>query len=203
VLSASTDEQGLINRARHGDIGAFNGIVAAYQQSAYNVAYRLVGDTESAADVTQEAFVSAFRNIRSYRGGSFHAWLMRIVTNCSYDALRSRQRRPTMSLEQLTESESGPVDFADSAETPEDAAIRGELAAFIHTAIQKLPFDQRAALVLCDVQGMSYEEIAATTQTSIGTVKSRISRARAHVRTEILKKRELIPERYRHDHDLH
>ena len=110
----TVDEQALIERARRGDTGAFNQIVAIYQQGAYNVAYRLVGSGDSAADATQEAFMSAFRNIRSYRGGSFRAWLLRIVTNCSYDSLRCAQRRPSVSLGVPDRERDGPIDVVRS-----------------------------------------------------------------------------------------
>jgi RNA polymerase sigma-70 factor, ECF subfamily len=199
LVTVSVDEGDLVDRARRGDSGAFNKIVSTYQQGAFNVAYRLVGDVDSAADATQDAFISAFRHLSSYRGGSFRAWLFRIVTNSAYDILRQRERRPALSLEALTESESNPVDFPDSAELPDDALVRGELATHFHLAISQLPYDQRVALVLCDIQGLSYDEIADATRASIGTVKSRISRARAHVREELLAKRELIPARYRHE----
>jgi RNA polymerase sigma-70 factor, ECF subfamily len=199
LVTVSVDERDLVDRARRGDSGAFNKIVTVYQQGAYNVAYRLVGDADSAADATQDAFLSAFLNLGSYRGGSFRAWLFRIVTNSAYDILRRRERRPALSLDALVESETNPVDFPDNAELPEESLVRGELAAHIHVAISQLPYDQRVALVLCDVQGLSYDEIADATGSSIGTVKSRISRARAHVRTNLLTKRELIPARFRHE----
>ena len=199
LVDTQETEHDLIARAQRGDAGAFNQLVGRYQRSAYNIAYRLVGDPDSAADATQDAFASAFRNLRSFRGGSFRAWLFRIVSNCAYDVLRLRERRPTTSLEAITDSESNPVDFPDPSESPEDSALRAEMIQLINESLQKLPFEQRVALVLCDVQGMTYDEIAASTATSLGTVKSRINRGRAHMRTDLLRHRELIPARFRHE----
>src|SRR6185503_20528247 len=102
------DEPVLIREAQHGDLTAFNRLVLEYQSALYNVAYRIMGDVDSASDATQEAFISAYKNIRGYRGGSFKGWLMRIVTNACYDELRRRKRRPAASLEALPVAETGP-----------------------------------------------------------------------------------------------
>src|SRR5512143_4025106 len=99
------DETALIQAARQGDLDAFNRLVLAYQDQVYAQAYRMMGEMEAAEDATQEAFISAFRSIQSYRGGSFRAWLLRIVTNASYDELRRRQRRPTTPLEPVDADE--------------------------------------------------------------------------------------------------
>jgi len=98
------DEPALINDAKNGDLDAFNRLVLQYQDMLYNTAYRVIGDPVLAADATQDAFISAFRKLKSYRGGSFKAWLLRIVTNACYDELRRQKRRPTTPLEPLTEN---------------------------------------------------------------------------------------------------
>jgi RNA polymerase sigma-70 factor (ECF subfamily) len=193
------DEPTLITAARRGDVRAFNRLVLSYQSLAYNVAFRILGDPDAAADATQEAFLSAFKALRDYRGGSFKAWLLRIVTNACYDHLRFKQRRPSTPLEELLDEEADgePSFFVDQAEGPENHALRRELGEVIQQAILTLPPDQRTTLVLSDIQGLSYDEIAEVTQANLGTVKSRLSRARARLRDHLLTRQELLPARYR------
>ena len=191
------DEQALINAARKGDARAFNQLVRAYQGLTYNVAYRILGDAEAAADATQDAFLSAFQAIRRFRGGSFKAWLLRIVTNACYDQLRRKQRRPTQSLEALLVEPGASSRFTDQGEAPEEYALRQELGRVIQQGLQTLPPDQRTTLVLSDIQGLSYQEIAEVTRVSLGTVKSRLSRGRARLRDYLLAQEELLPARYR------
>lgn len=194
------DEPALIRSAQQGDLDAFNTLVLAYQSQVYNVAYRIMGETAPAADATQEAFISAYKHIKSYRGGSFKSWLLRTVTNACYDALRYNKRRPATSLDALGETpddspaeSSGFEEFiASDAESPSDAAERAELRRAIAAGMQHLPPDQRITFVLSDVQGMSYDEVAEITNTSLGTVKSRLSRARAKLRDYLITQPELI-----------
>ena len=192
------EEQALIGAAQRGDLDAFNQLVIHYQNLAYHVAYRIVSNADAAADATQDAFLRAYRALGQHRGGSFKAWLLRIVTNTCYDQLRAKKRRPTTSLEALlvTEPVPGPS-FIDQAESPEAYAERQELGQVIQAGINALPADQRIALSLCDVASMSYQEIAEVTQVSLGTVKSRIHRARAKLRDHLLAQQELLPARYR------
>ena len=197
-MSQSMDEQALAAAAQQGDLGAFNQLVIHYQKLAYHVACRILSDADAAADATQDAFLRAFRAIGQYRGGSFKAWILRIVTNTCYDQLRAKQRRPTVSLEALMVSDLVPTpSFVDQAESPEAYAERQELSQAIQAGINTLPPDQRIALTLCDVAGMSYQEIAKATRVSLGTVKSRISRARAKLRNYLLAQQELLPAQYR------
>jgi RNA polymerase sigma-70 factor (ECF subfamily) len=191
------DEQALIEAARRGDLPAFNQLILTYQGMAYNLAYRILGEGESAADATQDAFVKAFRNLGQYRGGSFKAWLLRIVTNVCYDQLRSLQRRPASSLEDVAADNEHTGQLIDAAELPSDYTLRKELGAVIQRGIELLPAEQRTVLVLSDIEGLSYEEIATVMNTSLGTVKSRLSRARAKVRDFLLAHQELLPSRYR------
>lgn len=192
-------EQNWITQARRGDLDAFNQLVRAYQSLLYNTAYRILGDPDRAADATQEALISAYRAITQYRGGSFKGWLMRIVTNACYDQLRVKQRNPATSLDEMTENSDNEhlTYLADGAESPEDHALRAELSRGIQRGINTLPADQRVALVLRDVQGFSYEEIAQITAASLGTVKSRINRGRAKLRDHLLTQKELLPASYR------
>jgi RNA polymerase sigma-70 factor (ECF subfamily) len=196
------DEQALIQAAQHGDLSAFNELVLHYQNRVFNLAYRIMGDEDSAADATQEAFISAYQAIGGYRGGSFRAWLMRIVTNACYDELRRRKRRPASSLEALYVTDAAPGEpLADAVEGPEAFAQRQDLNRALQAGLQTLPAEQRVALVLSDVQGYNYQEIASITGASLGTVKSRLSRARAKMRDYLLAQGELLPAMYRLEHE--
>jgi RNA polymerase sigma factor (sigma-70 family) len=191
------DEKALIASARRGDTRAFNELVSHYQDMVYNVAYRILGDAEAAADAGQEAFLSAFQAIDKFKGGSFKAWLLRIATNACYDQLRLKQRRPSSSLEALYTESQASSHFVNGRETPEEHTLRQELGQTIQVGIDTLSPDQRVTLVLSDVQGLSYKEIAQVTGVSVGTVKSRLSRARASLRDYLLTHGELLPARYR------
>ena len=199
------DEEQLIVRSQRGDIDAFNYLVLHYQQSAYGVAYRMLGDTELAADVTQDVFIAAFRNIHSFRpGSSFRAWLLRIASNMACDYWRRMQRHPQDSLDVLAdEDEMHSIEdlsalVAPGQEVnPEEYVLTQELQEAIQSGLATLPLEQREAVVLCDIEGLTYEEIATATQTSLGTVRSRIARGRARLRKYLYKHRELLPRNYR------
>ena len=193
------DEKAFILAAQKGDISAFNQLVRAYQTLVYRTAYRVLGESASAEDATQDAFVSAYKHLRSYRGGSFKAWLLRIVTNACYDQLRVKQRRPTASLDAMLVDPDNPAPGADRAapESPQEFAERQELGAAIQRGLATLPPDQRVTLVLADVEGFSYDEVAEATGTNLGTVKSRLSRARMALRDFLTAQEELLPSRYR------
>jgi len=187
------NEPALIESARKGDIDSFNTLVVAYQHQVYNLAYRIMGDEAAAADATQEAFISAYKHVASFRGESFKSWIYRIVTNACYDELRRRKRRPATSLEGLVEDSDTDVEYdvPDDGLGPEERMQQRETAAVIQSGIETLPGDQRITLVLSDVQGMSYEEIASITGANLGTVKSRLSRARGKLRDYLLAQGEL------------
>jgi len=192
------DEASLIAAAQQGHVDAFNELVLTYQQQVYNLAYRIMSDPASAADATQEAFISAFQSLHRFRGGSFKSYLMRIVANRCYDELRRRKRRPATSFEDFGEvdEEANPA-LINGAEGPEEYAERQEMTRVIQAGIETLPPDQRITLVLSDVQGMSYREIAEATDVALGTVKSRLARARANLRDYLRAQGELLPARYR------
>jgi len=192
------DQKALIAAAQRGDLQAFNKLILAHQGLAYNLAYRILGDGEAAADATQDAFLKAYRGLKGYRGGSFKAWIMRIVTNTCYDQLRSKQRRPADSLEaMLDESPDHSLLLRDEGEGPEAHALRTELSGVIQAGISTLPPDQRTVLVLSDILGFSYQEIAEIAAINLGTVKSRLSRAREKLRAFLLQHEELLPSAYR------
>ncbi|HNS51379.1 MAG TPA: sigma-70 family RNA polymerase sigma factor [Anaerolineae bacterium] len=191
------DEEALVASARRGDARAFNQLVLLHQGMAYNVAYRILGDSDLAADATQDAFLSAFKAIRQFRGGSFKAWMLRIVTNSCYDQLRAKQRRPSESLDDLEVEEDHLRPLQDPSERPDEHVERLQLNQVLEAGIQRLPLEQRIVLVLSDVQGLNYQEIAEATGLSLGTVKSRLSRGRARMRDLLMERRELLPARFR------
>lgn len=200
ILSILLNEIDTIKGAQAGSLAAFNRLVMAYQGTAYNVAYRVMGgNAEAAADACQDAFIKAFKAINQYRGGSFKSWLLRIVTNTCYDQLRYTKRRPASSLEGMTEeSDDGAANLVSDDEQPEDIVLQSELGEFIQQAINQLPEDQRMVLVLSDVQQFSYQEIADIIGQPLGTVKSRLNRARRKVRKYLATHQELLPSQYRH-----
>ena len=186
----------LVSRSKGGDLGAFNMIVERYQARVFNLTARILGNRTSAEDVTQETFISAYKAIGAFRGGSLRAWLLRIASNASRDFLRTSRRRPAESLDQFLLNPSFQVRSGD--ESPERYTLRRELGAEIQRAILSVPEDQRTAVVLVDVQGLSYDEAAEATGVSLGTIKSRLSRGRARVRDHLLQHGELLPEQFRH-----
>ncbi len=194
------DESVLIQAAQDGDVDAFNRLVLAYQDLVYNQAFRMIGENAAAADTTQDAFISAYHHIRSFRGGSFRAWLLRIVTNACYDELRRRKRRPTVPLEPVDDSGEeieSPHWMEDPGETPEVYLDRTELNKAIQHCLEGLPAEFRTAVVLVDVQGMDYVEAASVLGKPLGTVKSRLARARLRLRDCLQGFMELLPAIYR------
>jgi RNA polymerase sigma-70 factor (ECF subfamily) len=194
------NETALIQDAQNGDLDSFNHLVLTYQDQVFTQAYRMVGETAAASDATQEAFISAYNHIRSFRGGSFRAWLLRIVTNACYDELRRRKRRPTIALEPLDEDGEeveSPRWMVDPGETPEARMDRVELQKAIQHCLEDLPVDFRATVVLVDVQGMDYYEASVALGKPLGTIKSRLARARLRLRDCLHGFLELLPAVYR------
>jgi RNA polymerase sigma-70 factor (ECF subfamily) len=194
------DETALIQDALRGDLDAFNRLVLAYQDLVYCQAYRMMGEAHSAEDATQEAFISAYRSLRSYRGGSFKSWLLRIVTNACYDELRWRKRRPTSPLEPLDEDNEtieSPHWLADTDESPEEAAERAELSLALQRCLDELPEDFRTVVILVDIQGFDYSDASDVIRKPLGTVKSRLARARVRMRDCLQEFWELLPAAFR------
>jgi RNA polymerase sigma-70 factor (ECF subfamily) len=194
------DESALIIEAQHGSLDAFNSLVLAYQDALFNTALRILNDDDQAADAVQDAFISAFHAINSFRGGSFRAWLMRTVTNACYDELRRKKRRPTTPLE--PESADGdemesPSWLADPSATPEENLDQAELEHAIQHCLENLPMDFRAVVVLADIQGLDYSEVAVAVRKPLGTIKSRLARARLRLRECLQGFRELLPSAFR------
>lgn len=184
------DEEAIIARAANGDRSAFTQLIEHYQSACYGLAWRLLGDPDQAADAAQDAFVHAYDAIAKYRGGLFRSWMLRITANASYDILRRAQRKPTTTL---PDAEEGEAELPDrSAADPEAEAGRSELYRYLDAALRRLPEDQRIAVVLCDVYGMDYGEVADATEAALGTVKSRIHRGRLRLRELMAEHRELF-----------
>jgi RNA polymerase sigma factor (sigma-70 family) len=161
--------------------------VARHQSSVYNVCLRMLRDAALAEDATQDAFIKAWTAISTFRGGLVRPWLMRIATNRCYDILRAQSRRPAASFDaELIETEPQWTSQTEIGEDPEQHASRHELSVFLERALADLADDQRMAIILSDLQGHSYDEIAQITGVAIGTVKSRISRARTRLREIVL-----------------
>jgi len=194
------DEPALIHAAQRGDLEAFNILVLTYQDTVFNTALRILGDDDQAADASQDAFLSAFRNITAFRGGSFRAWLLRTVTNACYDELRRKKRRPAVPLEPETgdgEEMETPRWMADPALSPEQELEADELEHAIQHCLNTLPTDFRTVVVLADIQGLDYSEVADAVRVPLGTIKSRLARARLRLRECLQDFAELLPGAFR------
>ncbi len=194
------DEEAAIKQSLAGDINAFNQLVIKYQRLAYSVAYRMLQSEDTAADAVQDSFIKAYRALDGFKGGSFKSWLLRIVVNTCYDVLRSQKRYTFEPIGEEADEDEPVTRLVDSGESPQDYVERMELGELIELGIRSLPPDQRLVLTLCDVHGYAYEEIAEITGFPMGTVKSRISRARTKLRDFLLQRPELLPSSLRPKH---
>jgi RNA polymerase sigma-70 factor (ECF subfamily) len=194
------DEIALVQSAQNGDLDSFNTLILHYQDRVFNTALRILGDEDIAQDAAQEAFISAFRSITTFRGGSFKAWLLRTVTNACYDELRRQKRRPTTPLEPETndgDEMDSPRWLADPNMTPAEQSEADELEHAIQHCLDTLPTDFRAVVVLADIQGMDYTEVATASHVPLGTIKSRLARARLRLRECLRSFEELLPSSFR------
>jgi len=200
ALVTDFDEQDLIYRSTQGDLDAFNRLVEQHQRPLYNLCLRMLASAEAAEDATQDAFIAAYRAVHRFRGaqtGGFRAWLFRIGVNACYDEMRRRRSRPSVSLDTPRGESGRTLDVPNPGPTLEERAQTAELGSAIQGAMSTLPSDQRLAVILCDVQGMDYAEIAQIMGVSLGTVKSRINRGRSRLRERLLVSGELLPSRFR------
>ena len=186
------NDRDLVARARQGDPEAFTQLIMQYQVPLYNMALRMVGEREDAADIAQEAFVRAWEKIRTLREAPFKSWLFQIAANLCYDHFRRGRRLGVMP----EEDEGGNVVALGSASPdPQARAEANERHRIIRAAIQGLDHDLRLAIILRDVNGLPYEEIAAVLRVPLGTVKSRIARARAQVQERLQQHPDFFPTR--------
>ena len=192
-------ETTLIENAQRGDMDSFNELVLKYQDMMYRISLRILNDESSADDATQNAMIQAFRNIKSFRGGSFRSWLARVTVNASYDEMRRWRRQASMSFEQVNsegdEIESLPW-MMDHSAGPEQRYDSVELRDALQHCVKALNSEYRLVVVLVDVEGMSYEEVARVANIPVGTVKSRLARARMQLRKSLQSYRGLLPAAY-------
>ncbi|MEZ0241255.1 MAG: RNA polymerase sigma factor [Chloroflexota bacterium] len=180
----------LVERARSGDLDAFNDLVECYQDLLFSLVVRIVPDRDQAADAVQEAFFSAYRNLDRFRGGSFRSWVSRIAINAAMDTQRLRKRRPVEPYPELDDETWQPP--ADASADPVTSSLEAERHRVLNAALAQVTDDQRAAIVLFDIEGYDYAEIATMTGVSLGTVKSRIHRGRLALRALLLDRMDLF-----------
>ncbi len=193
-------EQDLIELAVGGDLDAFNRLVLQYQDAAFNTAYRIMSDPAAAEDATQEAVISMYRKLNTYRGGSFKSWFLRIVTNACYDELRRRKRSPSVPLEPETdegETIDSPSWMQDKAPGQDEVAAARELEEAIERCLADLEEKFRVVMVLVDISGEDYESVSAIINRPMGTVKSRLARARQKMQDCLRGFEELLPDKFR------
>ena len=178
-------EAQIVRRVLQGDVNAFEKLVTEYEKAVYAIAQRMTGNPEDAADMTQETFIKAYNSLQSFRGDSkFSVWLYRIASNVCLDFLRSRSRKQTVSLSvEDDEGEEAQLDIADESQSPEVLLERGLTRNAVRRGLDTLPPDYRQILLLREIQGLSYDEISTALGIDIGTVKSRIFRARKRLCT--------------------
>lgn len=186
------DDRDLVVRARQGDREAFSQLIMQYQVPLYNMALRMVGSREDAADITQEGFLRAWEKIRTLRDAPFKSWIFQITVNLCYDHFRRGRRYGVMPDE---EQGGKIVGLGIALPDPQERAEANERAQVVRECIEALDHDMRTALVLRDINGMTYDEIAGILGVPLGTVKSRIARARAQVQEQLRRHPDLFPAR--------
>ena len=186
VTDIDIPDGALLARAAAGDLDAFNVIVERYQRAVYHASWGILRDQMHAEDVTQDTFIRAWNAIESFQGDNARPWLLRIATNRSLDLIRQRTRQATGSLDEQVAEQEPRWSTLSPPEVPEREAEKHELSDRLEKAIAVLPEDQRVAIVLADVMGYDYSEIAELTEAAIGTIKSRISRGRTRLRSILL-----------------
>ena len=194
-------EKELIRRAKQGDMLAFEELIVQHEKIVYNVALRMMNHSEDAKDISQDVFLKAYKSLENFdERSAFSTWLYRITHNTCIDEMRKRKGKYSYSLEEELENEEGSMQrqIADEGDSPEESLLREEQKSEIVQALDTLSAEHKAAIILRDVKGLPYDEIAEILELSMGTVKSRISRARNQLKTEILKRREQSGEGVRH-----
>jgi RNA polymerase sigma-70 factor (ECF subfamily) len=200
LQNAAAPEKTLIRAAQRGDLEAFNLLILRYQNLLFGIALRLLNDEDAAADAVQEALISAFRRFDTFRGDSLRSWLARVVVNACYDEIRKKRRQHSVPLEQFN-ADGDEIEtsywLVDPQADPEVQYESSELESAIQKSLHKLPAIYRLVLVLVDVEGLSYEEAASAVGVPVGTVKSRLARARLQMQKSLQTAGELLPASYR------
>ena len=196
------EEKELIVAAQRGDLDAFNALISRYQNLLFGIALRMLNDEDTASDAVQEALISAFSKFRTFRGGSLRSWLARVTVNACYDELRRKRRQREVPLEQFNMEGEEVEDLMwmiDPAALPEERYESYELEGAIQRSLDQLTPAYREVVVLVDIEGLSYEEASIAASVPVGTVKSRLARARLQMRSSLLGCGELLPMQYAMD----
>lgn len=188
----------LVDKSKNGDLNAFEELVRRYEGRVYSMAYRFMGNHADAVDLAQEGFIRLYQNLPGFRGdSSFSTWMYRVVANACRDELRRRQRQRNVSLDEMAESAGGNIPVPSMEVSPEESAERNELQEYVQMCLNSLSEEHRLILIMREMQGLSYEEIADTLDCSLGTVKSRLNRARHALKDRVTMHRELFNGDYR------
>ncbi len=193
------EETELVKAAQRGDLNAFNALIGRYQNLLFGIALRMLNDEDTASDAVQEALISAFSKFRTFRGGSLRSWLARVTVNACYDELRRKRRQREVPLEQFNMEGEEVEDLMwmiDPAARPEEQYESFELESAIQRSLNLLQPAYREVVVLVDIEGLSYEEASAAARVPVGTVKSRLARARMQIRSSLQGCRDLLPSQY-------
>ncbi len=195
------DENQLISEAKSGNLHAFNQLVLLHQETVYNCAYRILCDPAGASDITQDTFITAYQNVQKFKEGSFKAWLLRVATNKCFDEFRRQKRHPDVALEPIVQDDQETFDspywLTDTAPLPEEQISQGELNQAIQDCLHHLPEDFRSIVVMVDMQEMNYEETSKIVGIPLGTIKSRLARARRKLQDCLQRFSELLPSQFR------
>lgn len=188
----------LVSKSKNGDLDAFEELVRRYEGKVYGMAFRFMGNHADAMDLAQEGFIRLYQNLPGFRGdSSFSTWMYRVVANACRDELRRRQRQRSVSLEEMADSAGGSIPVPSAEVSPEEAAERNELQEYVQMCLNSLSEEHRLILIMREIQGLSYDEIADTLDCSLGTVKSRLNRARHALKDRVAMHRELFNGDYR------
>lgn len=186
-----SDEE-LISRVKSGELDAFEMLVAKYETKIYTIAYRYTGNYSDASDLAQEAFIRAYKSINGFRGdSSFLTWLSRVVSNVCKDELRRRMKQKTVSMDEMMEKGQSP-EFETGGSPLEEVVLRKEWQEEVQSILNSMSEEHRTVVIMRDIQGYSYEEIAFSLKCSLGTVKSRLNRARNILKDKLLARSELM-----------
>ena len=195
----SDNEKYLLERAKSGEVEAFERLIEGYQKKVFNIALRMIGNYDDASELAQEVFIKVYKSIRSFKEeSSFSTWIYKITSNVCLDEIRKRKNKKVVYLDDDVKLEDGEVrhQIEDDSPSPEALLERKEIKRVVKEAIQSLSEEHRLVIVMRDLQGMSYEEIGKIVKCPEGTVKSRINRARQALKEILKRKRELLNEEY-------
>jgi len=199
TVGMSENERDLVERAKSGEVEAFEQLILNCQKKVFNIAYRMIGNYDDANELAQEVFLRAFRSMKKFKGDAlFSTWIYKVTVNVCLDEIRKRKKKIVVSLDQEIEIKDGEVkrQIPDNAPTPDIELETKELKNAVNESIQQLPDDYKSIIVLRDIQGFSYFEISKIVNCPEGTVKSRISRARKALKEILLARKELLNEKF-------